>query len=144
MNKAILSFAISVFLFLGFNSIAQHKHNHQNHSQHKAHHNWSKLGSRTVDYKLDKDVIHVGAKEGGFTKIKVEVRGGAVNTHKMVLLYMNGTKETITLKHNFSKNSGSRVIDIKGGKRLIKNITMFYDTKSLAKSKAVIYLLGRH
>ena len=144
MNTKILSFAFSAFMLIGLTTQAQHKHDHHNHSHHKTQLNWDKLGSRTVDYKLDRDVIHVGAKEGGFTKLKVEVRGGAVNMHKMVIKYMNGTSETIAQRHNFSKKSGSRVIDIKGGKRFIKNITMYYDTKNLARTKAVIYVLGRH
>jgi len=141
MSKKILTIALSAFMLIGFTSMPQHK-NH-NHSVHQASHNWVNLGTRIVDYKLDRDVIHVGAKEGSFTKLKIEVRGGAINMHKMVVTYMNGTKETIALKHRFSKASGSRVIDIRGGKRLIKNITMFYDTKNLARTKAVVHVLGR-
>ena len=99
---------------------------------------------RAVNYKLDKDDIHVGAKEGGFTKLKVVVTGGSLNMHRMVVTYMNGTKEEIQLRHNFKKGSGSRIIDLKGGKRVIKNIRFFYDTKNLAKSKAKVIVIGRH
>ena len=141
MNKLIFTLATIAFLATGFTASAQHKHHAH---AHQNHHTWTKLGSRVVNYKLDRDVIHVGAKDGGFTKLKVVVTGGAVNMHKMVVEYMNGTKETITLKHSFSKNSTSRTIDIRGGKRLIKDITMYYDTKNLAHSKAVVTITGRH
>lgn len=106
--------------------------------------NWEKLGSRVVDYKLDRDIIHVGAHEGGFTKLKVNVDGGALNMHRMVVTYANGGSETIELRHNFGPDSGSRIIDIRGGKRLIKRITFFYDTKNLAQGKAVVTVYGRH
>ncbi|MBL1279709.1 MAG: hypothetical protein COA33_005530 [Fluviicola sp.] len=143
MNKTLFAIALSAFMLIGFTSMAQHKKNHKAQAVSQAGHVWVKLGTRIVDYKLDRDVIHVGAKEGSFTKLKIEVRGGAINMHKMVVTYMNGTKETIALKHRFNKASGSRVIDIRGGKRLIKHITMFYDTKNLARSKAVVHVLGR-
>lgn len=131
MNYKVLSLVFSAFLFLSFTS----------HSQKRA--KWEKLGVRAIDYKIDKDDIHVGAKEGGFTKLKVVVTRGAVNMHKMVVTYMNGEKEEIILRHNFKKGSGSRIIDLKGGKRLIKNIRFFYDTKNLAKSKAKVIVFAR-
>ena len=105
---------------------------------------WERLGSRKVNYGLDKDVIKVGVLEGGFTKLKVQVRGGAINMHKMTVHYANGTSEVLAVKHNFSKNSGTRVIDLKGGKRIIKKITFFYDTKNLARSRATVHVFGRH
>ncbi|MCJ8291702.1 MAG: hypothetical protein HRT58_04745 [Crocinitomicaceae bacterium] len=131
MNYKILSILFSAFLFVSFTGFSQTRAK------------WEKLGVRAVNYKIDKDDIHVGAKEGGFTKLKVVVTGGSVNMHKMVVTYMNGEKEEITLRHNFKKGSGSRIIDLKGGKRLIKNIRFFYDTKNIAKSRAKVIVFGR-
>lgn len=105
---------------------------------------WQKLGSRIVDYKVERDVIPVGAREGGFTKLKVAVKGGAINMHKMIVSYSNGTSETIALRHNFGPNGDSRIIDIAGGKRFIQKITFFYDTKNLARNKAIVSIYGRH
>ena len=106
--------------------------------------NWEKLGSRVVDYRVERDVIPVGAQEGSFTKLKVAVKGGAINMHKMIVTYSNGTSETIALRHNFGPNGDSRIIDIAGAKRFIQKITFFYDTKNLAHSKAVVSVYGRH
>ncbi len=134
MNFKILSLLFSAFLFLSFTG----------HSQNRAQRaKWEKLGVRAVNYGLDKDDIHVGAKEGGYTKLKVVVTGGALNMHKMVVTYMNGEKEEIELRHNFTKGSSSRMIDLNGRKRLIKNIRFFYDTKNLARSKAKVIVFGR-
>lgn len=132
MNGRILSILFTAFLFISFSSSAQNKKN------------WDRLGSRIVNYGLDKDVIPVGLKEGGFTKLKVAVTGGSLNMHKMAVVYMNGSTEVINLRHNFSKGSSSRVIDIRGGKRAIKEIRFFYDTKNLARAKARIHVFGRH
>ena len=131
MNTKILSILFTAFLFVSFSSFSQHKVK------------WDRLGSRAVDYRADFDVIHVGAKEGGFTKLKIAVTGGSLNMHKMVVTYMNGSKEEIDLRHNFRKGSTSRVIDIRGGKRLIKKIKFVYDTKNLASKKAKVHVFGR-
>ncbi|MDG1332953.1 MAG: hypothetical protein P8P74_11535 [Crocinitomicaceae bacterium] len=131
MNYKILSVLFSAFLFISF----------VGHTQSRA--KWKRLGTRTVNYTIDKDDMYVGAKEGGFTKLKVVVTGGAMNMHRMVVTYMNGEKEEIQLRHNFKKGSGSRIIDLNGGKRLIKNIRFFYDTKGLARKRAKVTVFGR-
>ncbi len=127
MNAKILTLFFALFIFAA-------------HSQQTK---WEKLGTRLVDKRLDKDVIPVGARKGGFTKLKVEVRGGAINMHKMIVTYKNGSKESIALRHNFGPRSGSRIIDIRGGKRLIQKITFFYDTKNLNPGKATVHVFGR-
>ena len=131
MNYKILSVLFTAFMFISLTGFSQ------------ANTKWEKLGMRAVDYKLDADDIHVGAKEGGFTKLKVLVTGGALNMHRMVVTYMNGEKDEIELRHNFTKGSTSRVIDLNGNVRLIKNIRFFYDTKNLAKGKAKVSVFGR-
>lgn len=105
---------------------------------------WERLGSRKVNFGLDKDVIAVGAHEGGFTKLKIEIRGGALNMHKMEVHFMNGSDQNVELKHNFAKGGGSRIIDLPGNKRIIKSITFYYDTKNIAQSKATVHVFGRH
>jgi hypothetical protein len=133
MNTRILSILFTAALFISFSSFSQPR---------KV--KWDRLGSRLVDYRADFDVMQVGAKDGGFTKLKVMVTGGALNMHRMVITYMNGTKEEIQLRNSFARGTTSRVIDIKGGQRLIKNIKFVYDTKNLARKKAKIHVYGRH
>lgn len=104
---------------------------------------WEKLGSKKVNFKLDRDVLHVGLKEGRFSKLKLAVTGGSLNMHKMKIEYMNGQVENVALKHKFSQRSTSRVIDIDGRRRIIKNITFWYDTKNRSKKKATLTVLGK-
>lgn len=129
MNTRILPLLITAMLFLSFSSTAQ---------------KWERLGSRVVNFGLDKDVIPVGAHEGNFTKLRVVVKGGAINMHRMTVHYMNGEVEKIALKHNFSKKSATRLIDLNGHKRKIKKIVFFYDTKNLARKRATVSVFGRH
>ncbi len=105
---------------------------------------WDHLGSRVVNYRLDKDVIKVTAKEGGFKKLKIKVTGGALTMHRMVVQYGNGQKDVIQLRHNFYRKSATRIIDLKGNKRIIRDITFFYDTKNLSRKRAKVHVYGRH
>lgn len=103
---------------------------------------WVRMGSKKVSFKLDKDVIYVGGQEGRFDKLKVLVTGGNINMHKMIVEYGNGTKDNIQLKHNFRRGSDSRIIDLEGGKRVIKDITFWYDTKNNSKNRATLHVFG--
>lgn len=105
---------------------------------------WERLGSRKVNFTLDHDIIPVGIADGVFTKLKVEVRGGALNMHKMVVHFGNGEDFEVELRHNFGPQSGSRIIDLPGNKRVIKSITIHYDTKNGSNSRATVHIFGRH
>ncbi|AXT55075.1 DUF2541 family protein [Aquimarina sp. MMG015] len=105
---------------------------------------WEHLGSRTVNYKIDRDVIKVTAKDGAFKKLKVKVTNGSINMHRIVVQYGNGEKQVIQVKKNFKKGGATRIIDLKGNKRIIRDITFFYDTKNLSKNRAKVHVFGKH
>lgn len=103
---------------------------------------WEHLGSRTVNYGLDKDVIPVGAKEGVYTQLRLVVSGGSLNMHRMVVEYGNGERDEIELRHQFRRGSTSRVIDLSGNKRMIRSVYFWYDSKNLSRQRARISLFG--
>lgn len=105
---------------------------------------WEKLGSRKVNYRLERDVIPVTLAERTFTKLKIAVTGGAINMHKMVVTYGNGETQEITLCHKFRRGSSSRVIDLQGRRRIIRSINVWYDTRNLARKRAAFHVFGRH
>ncbi len=105
---------------------------------------WVKLGSKKVNFKVEKDLMTVGVKEGGFVSLKIVVTEGSLNMHRMVVHYGNGTNEPIELRNNFTKDSGSRIIDLKGKKRIITKIVFWYDTKDMANNRATVTVFGKH
>ena len=104
---------------------------------------WQHLGSRIVNYGLDKDVIRLGVDEGRFSRLKLQVSGGGLNMHAIVVEYGNGSNDTIEIRHHFSRCSGSRVLDLKGGGRVIRKVTFWYDTKNIARKRAKVHLFGK-
>jgi hypothetical protein len=120
---------VSVFSFTGLDTSAQ---------------KWERLGTRKVNFKLDRDEIGVGRFEGFFTALQIKVDKGPINMHKMVVHFHNGQTKEIELKNNFTAGSKSRVIDLPGNVRIIDKVVFWYDTKDFADSKAVVELWGRH
>ena len=104
---------------------------------------WKHLGSRTVQFGLDHDKITLTAKEGTFTKIKLHVNGN-LNLHKVKVNYRNGTSQILNTRYNFTRNANSRVLDLNGGKRILKSVDFWYDTKNRSRKRAIMHLYGRH
>ena len=133
--RSFFTIALSTIFFIGLSSFQL--------SENVQKSNWVHLGSKKVNWGLEKDVIEVGKTEGSFTKLKIKVRGGDVNMRKMMVTYGNGNTENIAVKFHFKKGAESRVIDLKGEKRKIKKITFWYDTKNSSKRKATVHVAGK-
>ncbi|MEM1218118.1 MAG: hypothetical protein AAGH79_04370 [Bacteroidota bacterium] len=104
---------------------------------------WERLGQKKVSHKLDRDEIFITAREGRFTKLKFVVRNSALNMHRCVVHFANGDKQEVNVRHQFKQGSDSRVIDLKGNKRVIKKVVFWYDSKNIATGKATLVLWGR-
>lgn len=141
--KNAMFIGIAAMLMAGLSGFKAANHVDVDSTYYKPAHNWELLGKKKVAYGLDRDVIPVGGRQG-FTKLKVVVTGGGVNMHQMIVVYGNGTKDQIGLKHNFRRGSDSRVIDLQGGKRKIKEIVFWYDTKNISRRRGTVTVFGRH
>jgi len=105
---------------------------------------WELLGSRTVDFRLDRDVIPITWREGAFNAIRIVVKDGSLNMHRCVIHFENGDTQEVALRHQFRRGSASRLIDLPGNKRLIEKIVFWYDTKNISGEKATVLVYGRH
>jgi hypothetical protein len=105
---------------------------------------WEFLGKRTVKHTLDRDEIYVTRTEGKFKAIKLKVEKSPVRFRNVTVHYANGTKEEIKMRNLISAGGETRVIDLKGQKRIIKRVVFSYDTQSLLGKKAVVRLYGKH
>ncbi len=103
---------------------------------------WELLGTRKVDYKLDRDILPVTARKDSFRALKLVVKHGGLNLHKCVVHFENGAKEEIAVRHNFLKRSSSRTIDLPGNKRFIEKIEFYYDSKNRSRHRAEILVYG--
>lgn len=96
------------------------------------------LGTATFDPRPQRDVIEVGAQEGRFRAIRFDVRRSDVEILDLRVVYGNGATDDLRVREVFKAGSSSRIIDLPGRKRAIKQIIVTY----LAKGPARIQFFG--
>lgn len=105
---------------------------------------WELLGTRKVNYGLDRDEIVVTRAEGVFSALKLKVRKGGINLHRVAVHFGNGDVQELEVRENISVGGESRVLDLEGNKRIIQKVVFWYDTKNYANQKASVDLWGRN
>ncbi|MBN1780789.1 hypothetical protein JW948_06665 [bacterium] len=106
--------------------------------------NWEKLGARTVNYNVDRDVILVGEKEGTFTAIKLAVNKAGIHVLDMKVHFMNGDVMDVEIRSFIPKNGETRIIDLPGKNRMIEKVVFWYKTPAKKGKAARVRLWGRH
>lgn len=103
---------------------------------------WEKLGERTVDAKLDRDVINVSREDGLFDAIQLKVDKSAMVMFDLKIVFGNGEVFEPKTRLVFDKSTSSRVIDLPGARRAIKRVELKYQDLP-AGGKAHVELMGR-
>ena len=104
---------------------------------------WRIIGTTEAGFRADHDTIVVSGPFDDFRRIKFKVTGAGLNLQRLVVTYENGTPDSIDVRHDIPEGGESRVIDLMGaGKRRIRRIDFWYDTKGVLKGRAHVTLLG--
>jgi len=104
---------------------------------------WRLIGSVQAGFKADHDGLIVKGPFDDFRRIKFKVTGAGLNLERMVITYENGVPDKIDVRHNIPEGGESRQIDLPGaGKRRIRRIDFWYDTKGFLKGKADVTIFG--
>jgi hypothetical protein len=112
---------------------------------------WVMLGAQTAGFTIDRnDVINVSRNEGGFRKVRVQVRDQAITMFELRVVYGNGEVDVIPFnRQRIDAGARSAEIDLKGGARIISEIRPTYRTRifqqgGVAKGRAVVEFWGVH
>ena len=104
---------------------------------------WQLIGQTHADHAADHDSIIVKGPFDNFRRIKFKVTDAPLNMMHMVVVYDNGQPDKIDVRQNIPKGGESRVIDLKGiGKRSVRRIDFWYDTKGFLNGKADVTVFG--
>jgi len=101
---------------------------------------WTLLGSRTVDYLIDRDEIAVEATV--FNELKFTIKNGTLSMHKCTLHFADGSTKDIEFPDNV-KASTERTVDIKGSNLKLDKVIFWYDTNHKSDAKAVVEVWGK-
>jgi hypothetical protein len=109
------------------------------------------LGKQTAGFIIDRnDRIEVGPNEGGFRKIRINVRDEAITLFEVRIVYGNGEVDIIPANRTRVDVGGVfGPIDLKGGTRVIREIRPTYRTRvfqqgGIARGRAVVEFWGQH
>ncbi|HXU30811.1 MAG TPA: hypothetical protein VN851_09570 [Thermoanaerobaculia bacterium] len=103
---------------------------------------WLLLGERSVTDKLDHDTIVVTGARGRFEKIALRVFGRAVQFHDVKVHYGDGFVQDVEIRAVIPADGWSRLIDLSGGRRVIRSIEFWYDAQSLG-GEATVRVFGQ-
>jgi len=103
---------------------------------------WKVLGDTSIERNAATKQIDVGAEEGLVKRIKFEVRGTDVEFKKVTISYENGDPEEIDVRDKVRRGGKTRAIDLKGGNRVIKRVTVAIKADKDTDRDARIILLG--
>ena len=105
---------------------------------------WEHLGSRKINKTFDRDVIYVTGAEGSFNALKIKVIHKPIALYDLKVHYRNGSVEDIKTRIHIPAGGESRVIDLRGGNRVIEKVVFRYETKGSTEKRAKVLLYGRH
>lgn len=104
---------------------------------------WTKLGQRKVNFRLDRDEIRVTAREGSFKKIKMAVRNAPIFLKNVRVVYGNGESTNVKVNRRLEKNTETRALDLPGKRRIIKKIVFNYKSVPTFRGKAFVTVHGK-
>jgi hypothetical protein len=103
---------------------------------------WERLGGAHVDGRVDHDNISVGIQDGRFRAIQLRVRRGDVEFLRVVVHYADGEPEEVVVRQRIPSGGATRPIDLRGNKRYIRSVELWY-AKADWRTRPEVILLGR-
>jgi hypothetical protein len=103
---------------------------------------WETLGSRSVGFIADKDVISARG-DGKFRQIRLCVARNDIEMRDLDVKFGNGGNQDVTVRSRIKAGSCTRAIDLKGERRNISTVSMAYASRPNFKGQAVVTLYGR-
>jgi hypothetical protein len=105
---------------------------------------WELLGTRRVSFTGDHDAIIIGAREGGFTALKIDVEGGDLEMYNIKVTFGNRQSFSPETRLLFRQGSWSRTIDLPGPVRIVRRVDFWYRSRLRpVRGAATVRLFGR-
>ena len=104
---------------------------------------WRVIGTVQANFRGDHDTIIVAGPNDDFRKLKFKVTDAPLKLRRVVVIYDNGQPDKLEVRQDIRKGGESRAIDLKGaGKRSLRKIEFWYETKGILQGKADVTVLG--
>lgn len=145
MWRRVCLFALSAVCLLGLaagDASAQRRDRDRDRDRGGDRAEWELLGSQTVGFRVDRDVIQVGRREGRFTRIALEARGNDIFVMDLKVVFLNNEVQDIPVRAQIRRGDRTRPLDLSGGERGIRQIEIVYRARPGFGGRAVLNVYG--
>jgi hypothetical protein len=104
---------------------------------------WELLGSRSVRYGTDHDLITVRS-DRWYKGIYFKVTDAPIRLNDMKVYFDNGDKFDVSIRGMIKENGHSRTIELPGGERRITKVEFSYETLGSNRGTANLTLWGKY
>jgi hypothetical protein len=104
---------------------------------------WEELGCSKAGFLPDHDTIKVGRREGRFSAIRLRVSGNKVNILNLTVVYERGPPDDIPVKSEIREGGETRPLDLRGERRAIDRVELYYVAQPNFKGSAKVCVDGR-
>ncbi|WP_334146739.1 hypothetical protein [Hyphomicrobium sp.] len=118
------------------------------------HQGWMLLGAQTAGFTgFDRDIIRVGANEGGFSRLRIEAVDRAITLKEIRVKFASGPDEVFAMRARVDPGKPYGPLEFKGGKAPITSIVATYRSRfdlrkglksALNGRPAVVQIWGQH
>lgn len=103
------------------------------------------LGSQKIGFKVDRDVLRVGRKEGRFRRIALRAVDNDIEVLDMKIFYGRGPADDVQVRRVLRAGQRSEPIDLRGDEpRVIDRIEFIYRARPNFRGAATLEIYGVH
>lgn len=103
---------------------------------------WDQIGERVVTDRADFDEIWVEGHRR-YTAVKLCVYDHPVRFYDLDIRFANGGHQDASIRARINPGECTRVIDLKGGARDIRNVKLVYEEASAARARATVRVFAQ-
>jgi hypothetical protein len=103
---------------------------------------WVNLGCKRVGFRVDRDVVRVGRRDGAFRAIRLKAMGNEIFVYDVKVVYGNGAPDDLPVKALIRAGGSSGRLDLKGDRRTIDRVEMVYRSRPDFRGEAEVCVEG--
>lgn len=105
---------------------------------------WIMLAQRRVNFSLGSDVFEFGSRQSRYHLLQLKLVNGTMNLYNLEIEYRDGSREEIPVTHTFRPGNDAVIIAVQDRVRIIKSVTLYYDTDNYSQNNATMMIFGSH
>ena len=145
MWRRLCLFALSALCVLGLaagDASAQRRDRERDRDRDRDRGQWELLGTQAVGFRVNRDVINVGRREGRFTRIALEARDNDIFIMDLKVIFLNNDVQDIPVRAQLRRDERTRPLDLIGGERGIRQIQIVYRARPGFGGHALLRVYG--